>query len=390
MYNNYGNPAIVNCLFSSNIAIGDGGGMYTDGEMLRVINCTFSGNKASSGGGMSNTSTGPTVTNCTFTGNTAALDGGGMNNFAVSSPDITNCTFVGNTAFRYGGAIRNYGGSNPNVTHCTFTRNTGQVGGGMYNDDGNPTVTKCTFSGNTSDYGGGIYNESSSPTVTDCMFSGNTALRGGGMVNALGSPTVTKCTFSGNSAFACGAMCNHSSRATVTNCILWGDNPDEIINFGGSAIATIRFSDVQGGLPLGTIDGGGNFDLDPMFVRAPHPGADGTWNGVDDDYGALRLRGGSPCIDAGDPAFVAQPHETDLDGHARVLCGRVDMGAYEFGIGDYDCDRSVNLTDFSVWSSCMTGPHSGPYEAGCVVFDFDGDGDVDLLDFGGFQRIIGP
>ena len=125
-----------------------------------------------------------------------------------------------------------------------------------------------------------------------------------------------------------------------------------------------------------------------MFVRPPDPGPDGTWDGEDDDYGDLRLQAGSPCINAGDPGFVAQPGETDLEGHARVLCGRVDMGAYEFGIGDYDCDHTVNLNDFSAWASCMNGPHSGPYAPGCESFDFDGDGDVDLLDFAAFQRVL--
>ena len=69
------------------------------------------------------------------------------------------------------------------------------------------------------------------------------------------------------------------------------------------------------------------------------------------------------------------------------------MGAYEFGIGDYDFDQGVDLTDFAAWSSCMTGPSTAdtavPHDP-CVAFDFDGDGDVDLLDFGGFQAIFGP
>jgi len=43
----------------------------------------------------------------------------------------------------------------------------------------------------------------------------------------------------------------------------------------------------------------------------------------------FHLTAGSPAIDAGDPAFVADPGETDLDGGARVLGPRVDMGADE-------------------------------------------------------------
>jgi len=37
-----------------------------------------------------------------------------------------------------------------------------------------------------------------------------------------------------------------------------------------------------------------------------------------------------------------------------------------------------------------SGPQSGPYEAGCESFDFDGDGSVSLLDFSGFQRVFAP
>jgi hypothetical protein len=122
----------------------------------------------------------------------------------------------------------------------------------------------------------------------------------------------------------------------------------------------------------------------------PFASPDGTWDGVDGDYGDLCSQAGSPCINAGDAAFVAQPGETDLEGHARVLCERVDMGAYEFGVRDHGGDQTVELSDFAFWSSCMMGPQSGPHDAGCEGFDFDGDGDVDLLDFGGFQRTVGP
>jgi len=40
----------------------------------------------------------------------------------------------------------------------------------------------------------------------------------------------------------------------------------------------------------------------------------------------------------------------------RLLLGTVDIGAYEFGLGDYDCDQTVNLTDFANWEACMTDP----------------------------------
>jgi hypothetical protein len=276
-----------------------------------------------------------------------------------------------------------------------------KAGGGIYNYNSAPTVGNCAVRGNTGTIGSGMFNWASSPAVSNCLFHGNTATNyGGGMYNTGSSPTVVNCTFAGNTAGdSAGGMYNYyNSNPTVANCILWDDVPYEIANYVSAS--TICFSVVKGGLPVGAVDGGGNIDLDPMFVRLPNPGPDGTWDGVDDDYGDLRLQAGSPCIDAGDPGFVVQPGETDLEGHARVLCGRVDMGAYEFGIGDYDCDQVVDLADFSSWQACMTGPlDSAAFHStidirqstiGCESFDFDGDGSVSLLDFSGFQRVFAP
>jgi len=38
----------------------------------------------------------------------------------------------------------------------------------------------------------------------------------------------------------------------------------------------------------------------------------------------------SPCINSGNPGYIAEPNETDIDGEARVVGGCVDMGADEF------------------------------------------------------------
>ncbi|NIP51310.1 MAG: hypothetical protein GWO08_03060, partial [Gammaproteobacteria bacterium] len=37
----------------------------------------------------------------------------------------------------------------------------------------------------------------------------------------------------------------------------------------------------------------------------------------------------SLCVDTGDPNYIADPDETDLDGNPRMIGGRIDMGAYE-------------------------------------------------------------
>jgi hypothetical protein len=55
-------------------------------------------------------------------------------------------------------------------------------------------------------------------------------------------------------------------------------------------------------------------------------------------------------------------------------------------LGDFDGNGLVNSDDFDNYVNCQTGPGVASDGAGCGVFDFDCDGDVDLFDFGGFQE----
>jgi len=52
----------------------------------------------------------------------------------------------------------------------------------------------------------------------------------------------------------------------------------------------------------------------------------------------------SQCINSGDPHYMAEPNETDLDGKPRVIRDRIDMGAYEFNhipVADAGPDQTV-------------------------------------------------
>lgn len=226
-----------------------------------------------------------------------------------------------------------------------------------------------------------MYNDASNPTVTNCTLSGNSAPSGGGMYNSNGSPTVN-------------------------NCILWSNVPDQVFNFDPDTdTPTVAFSNVQGGLPPGTIDGGGNIDAAPLFVDADGP--DGI-PGNDDDN--LRLMLGSPAIDAGKNAVVTAA--TDLDGNMRIVddpaspdcpqapgtCGTppiVDMGAYEFGSApcgpaDLDCDGDVDLHDFARFQFCFGVADP----LGCnpiATPDLNSDGQVDIDDYALFiANLTGP
>jgi hypothetical protein len=57
---------------------------------------------------------------------------------------------------------------------------------------------------------------------------------------------------------------------------------------------------------------------------------------------------------------------------------------------DFDADNDVDLIDFGLFQRCFAGPGQGVLE-GCEIVDMDEDGDVDISDFGRFQRCMsGP
>jgi hypothetical protein len=174
-----------------------------------------------------------------------------------------------------------------------------------------------------------------------------------------------------------------SASADVSNSIFW-QNSDLLGMIGPSQIrgSGARYCCIQNMLigepgedPPDPADFPNCSDADPQFADLPG--------------GDLRLASSSPAIDAGDPLYGPAAGETDLDAHARILCDRIDMGAYEFGLGDFDCNRGVDLTDFARWPACLTGPGAGPYPAACLPFDGELDDDIDLADFAVFAVTIG-
>jgi hypothetical protein len=153
-------------------------------------------------------------------------------------------------------------------------------------------------------------------------------------------------------------MFNGSSHPILTNCIFWGDIPEEI-NLGYKSTVLMTYSDIQGGW-----EGEGNIDTDPCFVEP------GYWANANDpnivlepnDPNAVWIDGdyhllpSSPCIDAGDPNYVAGPNETDLDGKPRIIGGRIDMGAYEYSppipAEIRIVPRTINMASEGKWISC--------------------------------------
>ena len=347
------NPTLTNCKFAGNSAHQYGGGMYNYYDSSPILtNCTFASNSASYGGAMYNGNNNPTLINCTLTSNEAIASGGGMFNNGTS-PTLEECTFSGNSAGGSGGAMCNTYGS-LKLTNCTLRVNcANNYGGGIYSDYTNATLVNCTFNGNYSgDAGGGMYNYRSDLTLTNCIFSGNSGEgNGGGIYCRNNSLTrVINCTFSVNSALngtslACDSYgSEYPSSVQVTNSIFW-DGAYEIYNRDDSTV-NITYSDVQGGY-----SGEGNIDADPCFADPGYWDANGVW--IDGDY---HLLPGSPCIDAGDPNYIAEANETDLDGRPRILDGRIDMGAYEYRpliqAEAKIIPHTINLASKGKWITC--------------------------------------
>jgi len=283
-----------------------------------------------SGGAILCGSSSPKIINCAITGNLA--DHGGGIYCWRSSPKIINCAISGNLA-NHGSGICCLD-SNPTITNCTITGNSAEiVGGGIYCRDSSTTITNCTIAGNSArNEGGGIYCRNSSTTITNCTIAGNSAEdKGGGIYCRDSSTTITNCTITGNSAEdeGGGIYCRYSS-PTITNCILWANVPDEI--YISDSMPVITYTNIQGDWV-----GKGNIDADPCFVEAGdwYRDENGTPNYPRDDFwvwteGDYHLRETSPCIDTGDPNYLPEPNETDLDGNPRIVNSRVDMGAYEY------------------------------------------------------------
>ena len=280
----------------------------------------------------------------------------------------------------------------PTLISCWFSGNVAcNAGGGAY-CRGNSVVTNCTFAGNGDgelSKGGGFASELGTATLIGCAFVANQAIKGGGVHVIAAEATLVNCTFTENSAGSGRAVgCDTDGLIDLTSCILW-DGGAEVWYAGGSTV-TILYSDVYGGW-----SGTGNLDDDPQFVDAD--GLDGISGTEDDD---LRLTADSPCIDAGDPAYVPDPEDVDLDGNPRLLDGDgdgtpcVDMGAYEFQVftvGDLNCDGSVDFFDIDAFVLAVTdaAAYAATYpDCDIMLADCNGDGEVDFFDIDAFVEVV--
>jgi len=251
---------------------------------------------------------------------------------AEDETPVLNGLTITNGYAENGGGIWS-GSDNLILTNCRFLGNSAAEYGGGVNANGSVTLTNCTFSENRVWRGGGAMRAFAGTwTMIGCLFSGNSAQRGGAIECEEGSVIINSCTFAENSADnQGGAIYAYDSPCTLANCILWDNEAPTGSQVYGPIgpferryrnFIKVSYSNIQGGQagiylpePIPQLRWRrGNIDTDPDFVGP----------------GDHHLVFGSPCIDAGDPDYIAGPAETDIDGNPRVFGARIDMGAHEF------------------------------------------------------------
>ncbi|MHC4864225.1 MAG: PKD domain-containing protein, partial [Planctomycetota bacterium] len=238
-------------------------------------------------------------------------------------------------------------------------------GGGVYCQSSSPTITGNVIAGNHGPaeivgenpenwklgYGGGIGCIESAAVISGNIIRGNDAYVGGALTAYLGDPRISSNlmydnwaetgggvilvyggrlinnTVVANSAPAVGNVYAVSDTETgdcliLSNIVCNAVGGGGLFQEGSGGDDTIRYNNVWGNAGGNYVECpdqtgiSGNISQNPLFVSL-----------AGDDY---HLQADSPCINAGDPDFVAGPAETDFDGEARIFAVRVDIGADEY------------------------------------------------------------
>jgi hypothetical protein len=214
-----------------------------------------------------------------------------------SSASISNCVLVGNASGRDGGGA--YSGT---LTRCTISGNSSILGGGVSQS----TLINCVLRGNSGGNGGGAHVS----ILWSCLVVSNSASSGGGAYGGV----LNTSTLVGNSALeGGGAYGFYSGKSGIAcylnNCIDYLNTPENYNTYYGFIFLNNCCT-----TPL-PVNGTGNIAADPLFVNLAG--------------GDFHLLPASPCINAGDNAFVTNL-APDLNANPRISGGIVDIGAYEF------------------------------------------------------------
>ena len=353
-----------------------------------------------------------TISNCTGFGVSAYVYGGDTNTLLISrcsihhtrGVSITNYDLKVRSSVFSDATARAFSaiGGTIDIQDSAFLRSgwiAGTAWGGGLDVGNSPSmrIVNCLFAFNLAYRGAGLSVRSypgapDNHIIRNCLFYGNLANGYGGGVRLMGDGiTVDHCTFVGNRSriLGPGIYCDGGSFRFV-NSVSWNNRSDlgpGTPDLGGIDSLIATHCDFQNGLAPAN----GNFSADPGFLDP------GVWDdhGTPDDFsddtftpGDFRLSPGSPCINAGDPAYIGTLGEIDLAGRPRTIGCRTDLGAYEANhvgphSGDLSGDGAVTQDDLPFFIQAALNMDTLDCRADC-----NGDGLVNGQDITAFLALI--
>ncbi|MHC4073466.1 MAG: PKD domain-containing protein, partial [Planctomycetota bacterium] len=220
-------------------------------------------------------------------------------------------------------------------------------------------------------YGGGIACVESSPIITNNIIKNNSGYAGGAIMLYLGDATIRNNLIFDNSAVVGGGVIMLLGGRLVNNTIVSNDAslalPGVGGGFGGNVYTEsspeLGLVRIVNNIICNAKSGGGLFLISTGEDLVAF---NNVWDNAGGNYGSMNLQTGeqifdgeidrtgkdgnisqdplfagpqsndyhlllnSPCISAGDPAFVGEPGEIDIDGDPRIFAAAVDIGADEY------------------------------------------------------------
>jgi PKD repeat protein len=299
-------------------------------------------------------------------GRTLNVEGGGV--YLYHYGTLQNCLVTGNYSSGYflgaygGGVYVSYGGL---VSNCVVRANrSAGSGGGIYMYRGGAAVY-CTVLDNVSGFSAGGVSLQYGTVAHNCLIAGNSALHGGG-VDTYSTSVIQNCTITRNRAAWWGGGVRSGPDATFDNCIILDNSAPEQENF---VDGPLRFLNCSTSPDLASVNASNTVFGDPEFNEP-----------ASNDY---HLLPGSACVDAGgNRAWMGS--SIDLDGHARILHGTVDIGAYEADQTVPACNFIAAQRQQFIGQPVVFQPHMWAFHAANITcqWDFTNDGVMDAVSYG--------
>jgi parallel beta-helix repeat protein len=304
-----------------------GGGLYLGQSAATLISNTICSNAAPCqpfysycgyGGGLLLNESAATLTGNDISANSAARWGGGL--LLRGSPaTLTQNVISANAAGDSGGGLRLLGSDNAMlVGNVVLSNTTLWYGGGLCINGGGILSGNLVLSNTAAHYGGGIALTWSYATLVNTVVADNRANEAGSglYINASYPPRLVHTTIARNSGGDGSGIHiapeGGPSTVALTNTILVSQTVGIAVTAGSTATldGVLWYSNTTA-----NVGGTGTVAVTHAITGAPAFAADG-----------YHLTASSAAIDGGVSAGVA----TDLDGEARPIGPRPDLGADEF------------------------------------------------------------